>query len=60
VPANGFGISGEPPREIICAVAHGSAFHGKRGPRSPASPSQAVIGENAYSAAIASAISAEW
>jgi hypothetical protein len=60
VAANGFGISGEPPREVVCAVAHMKAFHGKRGPRSPASPSQAVIGENAYSAAIASAMSAEW
>ena len=60
VPTNGFGIPGESPREIMCAVAHVKAFHGKRGPRSPASPSQAVIGENAYSAAIASATSAEW
>ncbi len=60
VAANGFDILGESPREIMCAVAHGKAFHGKRGPRSPASPSQAVIGENAYSAAIASATSAEW
>jgi hypothetical protein len=60
VATDGFGISGEPPREIMCAVAHGKVFHGKRGPRSPASPSRAVIGENAYSAAIASATSAEW